>query len=163
MNVQNAINEVYRCSLGDDNRRPYCMLKLLKEHQTWNDEQRDEFIGEFWAYTNNPSSHVSTWIEIFNYYPKAINAKHNLNRNEILTVYRGADRIGFSWTQSKKIAAFFAKRNIEFGDTNSVVFRAEIYRHGIIFESEARLESEIVLRFWDESIWYSKPIKIDFY
>jgi hypothetical protein len=155
-----AFNQVYREAQGDDNKRPAAVLKCLKQNTDWSDDEKNEFITEFWITTNYPSHHTEIWREIFSLYP--ICKSYKLENSELkpLTIYRGASSIGFSWTTDLEKAIWFCNRNREMGYPKSIVFHAVVNRNGILFESDDRDECEVVIEFWRNDIWQMSPIEI---
>jgi hypothetical protein len=156
-----AFKQVYREAQGDDNKRPAAVLKCLKENTDWSDDEKNEFISEFWISTNFPSHHTEIWKEIFALYPISINYKLKNSELEPLKIYRGASSIGFSWTTDVEKAFWFCNRNREMGDFKSTVFEAVVNRNGILFESDERSESEVVIEFWRKDIWQISPTEIN--
>ncbi len=160
MNLNDAIKQVYKESMGDDNERPYSVLKILNQNLNWSDQDKNEFISSFWESTNYPSRHAETWIKIFKIYPFVDEYKANHKRLEPLNVYRGASQLGFSWTTSLKKAVWFCNRNRKMDDPKSIVFGAIVRPHGIFFETDNRLEKEVVIRYWRKDIWKQTPIDV---
>jgi hypothetical protein len=159
MKLIQAFNQVYREAQGDDNKRPAAVLKGLKQNTDWSDDEKNEFITEFWITTNFPSHHTEIWKEIFSLYPISINYKLENSELEPLKIYRGASSIGFSWTTDIQKAIWFCNRNKEMGYPKSTVFKAVVNRNGILFESDDRSESEVVIEFWRNDIWTEEPIE----
>lgn len=152
-----AFKQVYREAQGDDNKRPAAVLKCLKQNADWSEDEKNEFITEFWITTNFPSHHTDIWKEIFLLYPKSMRYKLENSLLEPLTIYRGASTIGFSWTTELEKAIWFCKRNREMGFSKSTVFEATVKRNGILFESNDRDENEVVIEYWRNDIWQMAP------
>ena len=55
MELKEAIKQVYREAMGDDNERPYAVYRILRKNLDWHDDDKNEFIGMFWETTNFPS------------------------------------------------------------------------------------------------------------
>jgi hypothetical protein len=95
-----------------------------------------------------------------NYYPKARDFKRP---KKPITVYRGATSPnGFSWTTDFKIARKFAIRNSDsfFSPHNSdtsTIWQATVYPRGILFTTNGRGESEVVVKFCEDDSWHTDP------
>ena len=160
MSVRTARKEVHLGARGEDDLRPPIILKQLQIHVEWTDEDKNEFIEEFWAHSNNPHKNAEIWRAIFAFYPKVVETRRKYQITKTFTLFRGGSERGFSWTTSLKEAEYFRKRNAELGFKDCYLWRGEVSSDGILFETEVRGEEEFVLRYWDETIWIQKPMKI---
>jgi hypothetical protein len=161
MGKNDAQTYVYMNSPGGDHERAPQVLKMLKANPNWTQEDRDDFIEGFYFFTNGISFQTDLWREIFTYYGPA---KKPSKRKKPLTVWRGASNLGLSWTKSFETAQMFARRNSasyfspDGGD--SKIWRGVVNPEAIIFESNRRGESEVVIDFdnADLCVWHEEPI-----
>jgi hypothetical protein len=160
MNTSQAKKQVYMASASNDGERPYAMLSILETKPKWTDAEFNDFVECFWEMSNYTSYHWETWSEILeNYYPKARKFKQP---KQSITVYRGATSPnGFSWTTDFNIARKFAVRNSDsfFSDNcdKSTIWQATVLPRGVLFTTNGRGESEVVVKFWEDDIWETEP------
>lgn len=133
-------------------QRPYRLQALLNY---WQDILKhspegtlEELIMEVWVDCENPHVNLSAWKTIFSEFPidktklmseDDLKAYNNLAGEFV--IYRGAtSKRGISWTLSKDIAEWFAKRF----NRNGKVFERIVSKDDIICYSNIRSEHEII-------------------
>ncbi len=164
-----------------DADRPKVMLGLLKANPQWTQEERNDFILDFWNHCNHTTSVADVWMDIFNTYleidPDYMQPTHNVDENwdpiedafdddGTITLFRGGTTPnGFSWTTNFEIAQKFAKRNSDQffshdidDETFSTIWQASVKREHILFVNNGRSEQEVVVDFNHLDDWTRKPI-----
>ena len=134
--------------------RPYRLNAFLVIEDEMSDEEYWKALAWIWVDSEAPSRHKSNrslWKKLFSDTRSCREVLHNeaekaflesLSDDEPVTVYRGGNKKGLSWTTSLEVAEFFASRFDQ-----EEVWSGQIKKKHILAYFEGRGESEVVLDF----------------
>ena len=113
-------------------------LHLVPEHEYW------DIVDFVWTDSESPSINANIWLSIFKL-GKSSNptllTKTVKTMDSVVTVYRGGDKKGLSWTLDKEKAIWFANRF----NGNQLVLTGLVNKSDILHYTDSRSEQEVVI------------------
>ena len=145
--------------------RPRILEKYLRKNEV-SQEEINQLVQDVWLDYEFPGQMKTVWRSLWRRYQPTHNIK------EPIQVFRGGVKVGYSFTTDYDKAVWFAKRNLMFeriiyeeqgytfhGDAK--VWSAIVKPAGILFTTNDRNESEVVVKGWAKNIWISEPTIVE--
>jgi len=149
MILKNINDPDYVLMLSERGDRPGLALKYLKAGLVMDP---GEFIRNWWEDTEFPMYQDSVWRKVFKFYPKEV-------RIIPIRIYRGGPNwTGFSWTTRQDKAEWFKTRLDPY--KRNVIWTAVVNPKRIIFETNDRNESEVVIQYWYKDSFIQEPTEL---
>ncbi|MCG3884133.1 hypothetical protein I3271_05485 [Photobacterium leiognathi] len=123
--------------------RPFRLEYAIKYLHLVSDFEYWDIVDYVWTDSENPSVNLDLWERIFSnrkYSNPSLKSKTVNTLPKEVTIYRGGNHKGLSWTLDKSQAEWFAKRF----DSNQTVMIATVNKADILHYTDSRGEQEIV-------------------
>ncbi|MEC6832985.1 hypothetical protein VXS06_14555 [Photobacterium toruni] len=123
--------------------RPFRLEYAIKYLNFISDTEYWDIVDFIWTDSEIPSIHIELWKTIFNsrkYANPTLKTAAFKDLPEQVTIYRGGNKKGLSWTTNRETAEWFAKRF----SLNQTVMTAVVNKSNILHYTNSRNEQEIV-------------------
>lgn len=123
--------------------RPFRLEYALKYLHLVNDYEYWDIVDYVWTDSESPSVNLNVWESIFKINKSSnptLKTKTVKTMDSVVTVYRGGDEKGLSWTLDKEKAAWFATRF----NSNQLLMTGLVHKSDILHYTDSCGEQEIV-------------------